>query len=162
MKPILKVSVLMALVFGLTISVSAQQRSNDADRPRIDRQEQMKKMRANQGQQHQRMLTMLELSEVQREQIQEIRLNGQKGMLPLRNALQEKRARLRTLNTSEDYNKEAINEVVAEIGELRTAMLTMRMAHRQQVREILTDEQRIKFDSRQRNSTKRQPRNGIK
>lgn len=38
-KPIFETSVLMALVFGLIMSVSAQQGSNNTDRPHIDRQD---------------------------------------------------------------------------------------------------------------------------
>lgn len=163
MKSILKLSVLTALILGLSISTSAQQRSNDADRPRIDRQEQMKKMRANQ-QQHRpaRMMMRLNLNEEQRKQIEEIRLSGQKEMLPLRNLLREKNARLRTLTTSDNYDENAVDQIVDEISEIRADMLSMRITHRQQIREILTEEQRIKFDAHQRNSNKRQPRFGMK
>lgn len=162
MKSILKLSILTALFLGLSISTSAQQRSNDADRPRIDRQEQMKKMHANQRQHRPaRMIMRLDLNEEQTKQIEEIRLSGQKEMLPLRNLLREKNARLQTLTTSEKYDQSAVDQIVDEISEIRADMLSMRITHRQQIREILTEEQRIKFDAHQSNSNKRQPRFGM-
>lgn len=163
MKSILRLSLLAALILGLSISTSAQQRSNDADRPRIDRQEQIKKMRANQ-QHHRpaRMMMRLDLNEEQTKGIKEIRLSGQKEMLPYRNLLREKNARLRTLTTSDTYDQNAVDQIIDEISEIRAEMLSMRIAHRQQIREILTEEQRIKFDAHQRNSVKRQPRFGMK
>lgn len=162
MKSILRLFLLTTLFLGLSISSSAQQRSNDADRPRIDRQEQMKKMRMNQQQPHPaRMIMRLNLNEEQIKQIEEIRLSGQKEMLPLRNLLREKNARLRTLTTSDTYDQNAIDQIIDEISKIRADMLNMRITHRQEVRMVLTDEQRIKFDSHHRNSVKRQPRFGI-
>lgn len=162
MKSIFRLSVLAALFLGLSISTSAQQRSNDADRPRIDRPEQMKKMHAHQ-QHHRpaRMIMRLDLNEEQTKQVEEIRLSGQKEMLPLRNLLREKNARLQTLTTSDNYDQNAVDQIVDEISEIRANMLSMKITHRQQIREILTEKQRIKFDTHQRNSVKRQPRFGM-
>lgn len=161
MKSILKLSVLTALVFALSVNASAQQRLNNPDRLRGDRQSQMQKMHSNQGNQHQQMMNMLDLNEEQSEQIETIHLNGQKSMLPLRNTLREKNARLRTLTTSESYDEKAVNEVIEEISEIRAAMLTMRTSHRRQIRELLTEEQHIKFDSFQQNSLRRQHKRGM-
>lgn len=148
MKILLKSVTLTALVMALAVSTNAQQRfNNNPDRPRTDRQAQMYKMRANQGVQHQRLVAILDLSAEQQEQIEEIRLNGQKGMLPLRNNLQEKNARLTTLTTSDEYNEKAVNELIAEISELRGAMMIMQNNNRQQIRELLTESQRVKFDT---------------
>ncbi|MEX2602918.1 MAG: Spy/CpxP family protein refolding chaperone, partial [Gracilimonas sp.] len=90
---------------------------------------------------------LLNLSEEQLEQVQEHWLNGQKEMLPLRNQLQEKNARLQTLTTSANYDEKAVNALVKEIGDLQNQILAKRVAHRQEMRNLLTDEQRITFDS---------------
>lgn len=160
MKSFFTLSVLATLIFGLSISSSAQQRTKKADRPHIDRQEHMKKMRA--GQQHSRQMMRLNLTEEQTEQFKAIRLAGQKEMLPLRNLLREKNARLKTLTTSESYDKAAVDQLIDEISEIRGDMLSLRISHKQQFRELLTDEQRITFDTTHRNSMKRQPRFGMK
>lgn len=159
MKTILKFSVLTALILTLSLSANAQQRANNSEKPRGDRQEQMKKMQADR---QQRMMSILDLSAEQRDQVKEVRLNNQKGMLPFRNAMQEKNAKLRTLTTADNYDEEAVKELISEIADLRSAMLTMQIAHRQQIRELLTEEQRIKFDTFRQNSSMRHQRRGIK
>jgi Spy/CpxP family protein refolding chaperone len=150
MKNIIKFSVLSALLIGLTVDVSAQQQNRRMqDQAKGDCQGQMMNRADRQGQNQQRMMTQLNLTDEQRDKVEEIHLNGQKGMLPLRNNIQEKNAQLRTLRTSADYDEAAVNALIEEIGELRTAMMAMRTGHQQQIREILTEEQRIKFDTMQ-------------
>lgn len=163
MKNIIKVSVLSALLIGLTVDVSAQQQKKRAqNQAKADSQGQMMNRGDRQDQNHQRMMIRLNLTEEQKTKIEEIHLNGQKGMIPLRNKIREKNAQLRTLKMSEEYDETAVNVLIEEIGELRTAMMVMRTAHMQQVRELLTPEQRIKFDAHQQNSMKRQSRFGMK
>lgn len=150
MKNILKISVLSALLIGLTVDVFAQQQNRKMqNRANGDCQGQMMNRGDKQGQNQQRMMTQLNLTDEQRAKVEEIHLNGQKGMIPLRNNIQEKNAQLRTLRMSDDYDEAAVNALIDEIGELRTAMMAMRTGHQQQVRELLTEEQRIKFDSMQ-------------
>lgn len=150
MKIILKFFVLSALLIGLTVDVSAQQQNRRLqNQAKGDCQGQMMNRSERQGQNQQRMMTQLNLTDEQRSKVEEIHLNGQKGMIPLRNNIQEKNAQLRTLRTSADYDEAAVNALIEEIGELRTAMMAMRTGHQQQIREILTDEQRIKFDTMQ-------------
>lgn len=150
MKNILKISILSALLIGLTVDVSAQQQNRKMqNRANGDCQGQMMNRSNKQDQNQQRMMTQLNLTDEQRAKVEEIHLNGQKGMIPLRNNIQEKNAQLRTLRMSDDYDEAAVNALIEEIGELRTAMMAMRTGHQQQIREILTEEQRIKFDSMQ-------------
>lgn len=162
MKHIIKVFVLSALLIGLTVDVSAQQRNNIQDKAKGNCQGQMMDRTDRQGSHQQRMITLLNLSDEQKAKVQEIHLNGQKGMIILRNKIQEKNAQLRTLRMSDDYDEAAVNALIQEIGEFRTAMMTMRTAHQQQIRDLLNDDQRLKFDVHQRNSNRRQPRFGMK
>ncbi|MDZ7806354.1 MAG: Spy/CpxP family protein refolding chaperone [Gracilimonas sp.] len=147
MKNIIKISVLSALLVALTVDVSAQQRNKMQNKAKGDCQGQMMNRADRQGQNMQRMMTQLNLTDEQTAKVEEIHLNGQKGMIPLRNNMQEKNAQLRTLRMSDDYDEAAVNALIEEIGELRTAMMTMRTARQQQVREVLTEEQQIKFDT---------------
>ncbi|MFD2531964.1 Spy/CpxP family protein refolding chaperone [Gracilimonas halophila] len=162
MKNNIKVSVLSALLIVLTFDVSAQQRNKMQGQVKANCQEQMLNRTDRQGQNQQRMMSRLNLTSEQKAQVEEIHLNGQKGMIILRNKMQEKNALLRSLRMSEEYDETAVNVLIEEIGELRTAMMVMRTAHMQQVRELLTPEQRIKFDAHQQNSMKRQSRFGMK
>ena len=114
----------------------------------------------NQGNQHQRMVQYLQLTAEQQEQIQNIRLNGQKSMQPLRLQMQEKNARLRTLTLSGNYDQTAVNNLISEIGDLHASMLKMRISHRQQIRSLLTKDQQVKFDNFHLNMKNRNGRMG--
>ena len=89
-----------------------------------------------------------DLTEEQKTQIQELRVEQMKQMTTFRNQLMEKRARLRTLETQDKPDMNAINSVIEDMGEIRTNMQKNRAEHRQEVREILTDEQRVFYDNR--------------
>jgi len=88
------------------------------------------------------------LTEDQQEQLQALRVEHMQEITDYRNQLNEKRARLRTLETKDDPNMEAINQVIEEMGAIRTAMQKARASHRQEVRKLLNEEQRVFYDSR--------------
>lgn len=60
----------------------------------------------------------------------------------------EKRAHLNVLRTADKVDMNAINKSIDEMGANRTKMMKKREAHRQAIREILTDDQKVYFDSR--------------
>ena len=93
------------------------------------------------------MFAMLNLTDAQKEQIEKLRTQHMKNVLPLRNELGELRAELRTLSTVDKVNMTDINKKIDEMGKVQTELMKERAAHRQQIRSLLTDEQRVKFDS---------------
>ncbi len=148
MKRLLNYFFVTLLISALSMPVLAQRYSNDWNRnQRFNQQGQVD--RNWNGNRHQMKMARLDLTAEQQEQIDQLYLENQKEMLPLKNELREKKARLRTLNTSANYDKNAVNSLIDEIGELRTNMTKKRTAHRQEIRSLLTDEQRIIFDTRQ-------------
>jgi|AntRauTorcE11897_2_1112592.scaffolds.fasta_scaffold00087_28 Spy/CpxP family protein refolding chaperone len=147
MKTFLRTTTLTALLFALSFSVTAQQRANQKDRPRGNPQECMERPNANPGNRFMGMIERLDLSDEQKEQVLEIHVNGQQVMLPLKNQMGEKLARLRTLTTSETYDETAVKETIDSIAELRADMMLEQATHHQEIRSLLNDEQRIKFDS---------------
>lgn len=90
-----------------------------------------------------------DLTEEQREQIKTLRTEHMKVMQPLRNQAGEKKARLRTLTTSDKVNMAEVNRVIDEVGNIRTEMMKLREQHRQEIRKLLNDEQRVFFDAHQ-------------
>lgn len=88
-----------------------------------------------------------DMTDEQKEQIQTHRLENREAMLPIRNELNEKQARLRTLTTGDTPDVEAAVAVIEEIGALRTEQMKLQLEHRMAVRELLTDEQRVAFDT---------------
>ena len=94
-----------------------------------------------------RLVRHLDLSEAQQASIEKLRLDMQKQLLPMRNVMGEKKARLQTLQTAENPDKNEIEQLIREMGELRTEMKLVKNDHRMKVRAELTEEQRIKMDA---------------
>ncbi|MFO7872976.1 MAG: Spy/CpxP family protein refolding chaperone [Bacteroidales bacterium] len=94
-----------------------------------------------------------DLTEAQEEEIQALRLEQIEKSTEHRNQMDELRARKRTLMTTDGDNSEALNQVIDEMSELRNARMKASVNHRQAVRELLTEEQRVIFD----NQTGRRP-----
>ena len=88
-----------------------------------------------------------DLTEKQKADIEQIQLDGKKEMLPITNGLGVKRAELQTLRTAEKIDQKAIDAKVKEIGNLRTQMMSLREQRVQKIRSVLTDDQKVVFDS---------------
>lgn len=95
----------------------------------------------------QHILMIPDLTEKQEAQIRELRTAYMKATLPLKNQLIEKEVRLNTLSTGEKANMKEINNIIEEIGTLKTAIMKKQAAHRQEIRTLLTEEQRLVFDA---------------
>lgn len=88
----------------------------------------------------------LNLSAEQKEELQKMRLDFQKEMLPLKTELQTKRLEFRKLRL-ENAETEKINAKIDEIAQVRAKLKKKAYAHHQEVREILTEEQKKIFDN---------------
>ena len=69
-------------------------------------------------------------------------------MIQLENQLAEKRAQLKTLEQVDKPDMKAINSKIDEISALQNKRMKASAANRAKVRSLLTDEQRVMFDSR--------------
>lgn len=85
----------------------------------------------------------------QKAKIEILRVKHIKEVTPLRNELAEKRAHLKTLESVEKPDKDAINKTIDEISTLQGKLMKMRANHRIEVASNLTDEQKVVFNSRQ-------------
>ena len=99
-----------------------------------------------------------DLTEEQEEQMQTLRTDHLKAILPMRNELAEMNARLQTLSTADNADMSQINGLIEEMGALKMQMMKAGVAHRQEIRKLLTDEQRVVFDSHRPGPKRRPPR----
>ena len=76
----------------------------------------------------------------------ELRTQLKKEILPLKNQLGEKKARMQTLETADKADMQAINALIDEIQSLQGKIMKMHASHRQEIRKMLTPEQRVDFD----------------
>lgn len=94
------------------------------------------------------MMKIPNLTEEQAAQIQEIRLAARQENLSLSNELNERQAKLQTLQTASNADMVAITSEINEMAMLRAKMEIRRAEAHQEVRKLLTDEQRTVLDSR--------------
>ncbi|MEI6454781.1 MAG: periplasmic heavy metal sensor [bacterium] len=88
------------------------------------------------------------LTEAQIDQMKRSGLKNMEAMTPLRNQVQEKTARIRTILTTMPFNQKEADQAADEIGRLNASMLKQSIRHDQELRAILTPDQQILFDSR--------------
>jgi Spy/CpxP family protein refolding chaperone len=86
------------------------------------------------------------LSEEQGKKIDALRISFQKEMLSLKNQMSELKAHQKTLSTADKVDMKAIYANIDAITQVQNQMMKKGADHRQQVRSILTDEQRLRFD----------------
>jgi Spy/CpxP family protein refolding chaperone len=87
----------------------------------------------------------LDLTEEQFAKIQDMRLEFQKELLPLRTKLQTLYLELRGLSFK-DADQAKMDAKTQQIDELEMEMEKMFTAHQNQIRDLLTDEQKTVFD----------------
>ena len=88
------------------------------------------------------------LSEDQKAQIHKLRISHLKDIQPINNQIGENRAHFKSLMNSESPDMTAINKNIDEFGSLRSQLLKKQAAHIQDIRKLLTEEQRLIFDQR--------------
>lgn len=89
------------------------------------------------------------LTTEQRTKIQDLRTKHLKDVTPLRNELREKKAHLITLESADKPDINAINKTIDEITTLNSKMMKLRASHRMEVASLLTDEQKLFFNTHQ-------------
>lgn len=89
-----------------------------------------------------------DLTPEQEARIRELQLKRMEQSLQHRNAMDELRVRRRSLMTTGDTDMAEVNRVIDQMAEKRAQWMKDNAAHRQQIRGLLTDEQRIIYDSR--------------
>ncbi|MEE4176915.1 MAG: Spy/CpxP family protein refolding chaperone [Bacteroides sp.] len=97
------------------------------------------------------------LTAEQEAKIQSLRTAQLEQRLKFRNQMDELRARKQTLMTEKNPDMNAVNAVIDQMTTLRGEMAKQAVEHRQEIRNLLTDEQRVKFDAR----TQQGPRQGM-
>lgn len=112
------------------------------------------KMAKHRSERGDRNSNFLDLTDEQKETMSGLKTEHMKQMQAVKNEMAEKKARLRTLSTTEEYNQKAIDKVVDDISKLMATQMKAGIEHRQEVKTILTEEQLVKFNSK-RNAGKR-------
>ena len=137
MKTTWKILLMVAVLIGPTLQLVAQERRQMGD------QRHRAEMR-----QHRNDFNMPDLTEEQKSQMKDLRFQMQKIILPLQNQIGEYDAKMKTLTTAEQADMKAINKVIDNKTDVLAKMMKLKAENHQKIRAILTDEQRVIFDTR--------------
>lgn len=88
------------------------------------------------------------LTEEQKTAIEDLRTAHFKKAELIRAEIGEKEARMKTLRLAEKEDAKAIDGTIDEISKLRGDLMKEREAHHRQVKSLLTDEQKVRYDAR--------------
>jgi Spy/CpxP family protein refolding chaperone len=86
------------------------------------------------------------LTDEQKAKIEEIKLASGKESLQRQNKMSELEAQLTTALSQDKVDKNKVNNLIDEIGKLRTDSRKARVADHLKIRELLTEKQKIIFD----------------
>ena len=89
---------------------------------------------------------VLDLTPEQQNKIQKMKLEHQKVMIPVKAELQKQKLELKTLMMNPTERKK-IDAKIDEIGKIHAEIQKKCVSHRLAVRNLLTDEQKTKFDN---------------
>lgn len=94
-----------------------------------------------------KMMMGLNLSEEQQAKLADMRLQMQKEMIPLRSDLQSLRSKLKLEIVKDNPDQKVIDNLLTQISDKRKQIMKMRIQHQQELRKLLSPEQRKKFDA---------------
>lgn len=143
---------LLTLLVFVAGSAFAQQKDGqqrpmrDGDRPRYEQREP--------GQGFDKMAERLDLSADQKAKIEALQTPHMKKMLASKNLINEKQAQKNTLMSADKPDLNKINALIDDIAKLEADSQKEVAAHRLQVRALLNDTQKVKFDSMQQRGGK--------
>ncbi|MCW3788647.1 Spy/CpxP family protein refolding chaperone [Plebeiibacterium sediminum] len=90
----------------------------------------------------------LNLTEDQKDQMKTFRVEFLKELTPLKNEVKIKNAQLQAASVGNDINEKQVYKLIEEIGGLKTQIAKKHFDHKQKVRNILTEEQKVLFDAK--------------
>lgn len=93
-------------------------------------------------------INLPDLTEEQEQKIEALRLERIAARTAHRAEMDELRARKRSLGIAENPDMDALNNVIDQMTAARARHMKDNEAHRQEIRKLLTPEQRTLFDSR--------------
>lgn len=88
----------------------------------------------------------LNLTDDQKTQIDKLRLEHQKEILPLRNEVHNLQSEYKLLIIDNKVSEAKLKKHAENISSLRETLSLKHALHQRQVRSLLTDEQKVKFD----------------
>ncbi len=90
----------------------------------------------------------LNLTDEQQVKIQQLRLEQQREMIKIKSEVSNLRDKLKLAVTADKFDAKAVNDMTGKLAKVQQQRMMMKAKHLRKVRDILTDEQRVKFDQK--------------
>jgi len=90
----------------------------------------------------------MDFTDVQKAKMKELKLNYIKEVTSIKNELKIQVATLNAASIGDDVNIRKVNSLIEEIGALKIDISKKQFAHKQSIRNLLSDDQKILFDAR--------------
>ncbi|HCA79389.1 MAG TPA: hypothetical protein DEP53_06600 [Bacteroidetes bacterium] len=148
MKRITTIALLLTLFLASTLTAQDEQAKAKQPNPQMRGMGGMGMMMHRQQGQPGAAMGLGALTAEQQAKMQDLRLAHQKEMLPLHTQLQKLQADLKLEITADKVNESKLKSMQGEISKLTSDLAGKRFAHMRTVRDILTPEQKKKFDER--------------
>lgn len=133
----MKRTFLILLISACTLGAMAQPHQGQRGRHGEDH---------DRGHKRERGLAMLNLTDAQKDQVKFLRIEHETAIKSNQQTLKLKMVELSNLVSNDAPNQKDVNRLTDEIGGLQTALLKAQIGHRVEVRTLLNDEQKLKFD----------------
>jgi Spy/CpxP family protein refolding chaperone len=88
------------------------------------------------------------LTQEQTKKMDDLRIAHMKEVTPLKRQIDEKKARINTLTVAEKPDMAAINQAIDELGAIKMQLLKKKAQFHQDIRALLTPEQKVLFDAK--------------
>ena len=149
MKTIRITVVLIALIIGISLQLSAQIDNKRPEKPAKENSRPLPLDGLLQPPPPPPVLPGIpNLTKEQNESIKKLQLKISQDVLPIENEIREKEAHLNTLTSVKTPDLDAIYKVVDEIAVQKVKIAKLQIAHDMDIRKVLDDEQRLIFDRR--------------
>ena len=151
-----------AMALSISTSVMAQQQGGGRpERPSMSKEEHPRAECKRECGRNEMEYEHLKLTDEQKAKLKDLKIAHQKETLKLRNKMGELHAHLRTLSTAEVADMKAINATIDEITQTQNQMMKSREGFKQQIRAMLTEEQRLQFDMQKQGRGRMHGRMGV-
>jgi len=127
----------------LFVSSAALAQNPEQKTERMDKRAMVKRQEMKRDFKHDSFFT-----EEQKEAVKKIRLETTKEVKPLKNKLRELQAHQQTLATADNADMKAIYKNIDKMSDVKAKMAKIMAKQQQDVRSLLTEEQRLKIDQR--------------
>jgi Spy/CpxP family protein refolding chaperone len=94
------------------------------------------------------MMGGLNLNDEQKMQVEKMGLAHQKNMIEMRSETAGLKDKLKLIMTSDKFKQKDADKIIDKLSDSRASHMKAKVAHMREVRNILTPEQKIKFDKR--------------